>query len=104
MNQRRGIALFVCVKTEAEGSNRIVMLNIKQIAEAEGVEYHHHDSFKTPPYKNVDDLENAIHVVYPAPYAPWVLAINVDGSVSRPGDKLRSKFDTLISKIEGMLG
>lgn len=81
---------------------------VKALCEEHGVPYHHHDAFDTPRYANVDglyadDIRNAVVVVYPAPYAPWCLAINADGTISKPGLTARNQMQAMIDKIEAHL-
>jgi hypothetical protein len=75
---------------------------IKELCKKHGATYHHHDEFKTPRYKSVD-LASAVIVVYPSEYGSWVLAVNEDGSVSRPGDQFEKKVKDLQGKIERFL-
>ncbi len=81
---------------------------IKALCEEHGVPYHHHDAFDTPRYANADclyadDIRNAVVVIYPATYAPWCLAINVDGTISKPGLTLRTQMLETIDKIKSHL-
>ena len=87
------------------------VVNVRKIAEKNGVVYHHHDTFADPPYimKNDDpcyvyheDIQHGVHIIYSESYGPWQLAINADGTISRPGDSLRKmcdKFGELTNRL-----
>jgi hypothetical protein len=69
---------------------------IKKLCKKHKVVYHHHDQFTKPVYSDMDpDLAKAVVVVYSAQYGRWQLAVNTDGSVSRPGDEARETVKTL---------
>lgn len=70
---------------------------IKKLCKKHKVEYHHHDQFTRPVYaEGVDvDLANAVVVVYSERFGRWQLAVNEDGSVSKPGDELRKTVRSL---------
>ncbi len=72
---------------------------IEALCEKKRVRYHHHDAFAEPQYLNDPDLKKAVVVVYSSSFGPWTLAINEDGSATRPGDDLRRKALEIRLKI-----
>ena len=57
---------------------------LESICRIANVKYHHHDSFREPPYKDDPLLSRAICVIYSEPFSPWQMAINEDGTVVFP--------------------
>lgn len=76
---------------------------IRKLADEHEVHVHHYDSFESPPYKDDDDLRNAVIVIYSSQYGRWQMAINQDGSVVKPGQHLGEKIRQTIDMLEKAL-
>lgn len=68
------------------------------------VECHHYDLFDEPRYKDIDELKNAICVIYSSPTGTWKMAINQDGTIVLPTDLMSPR--RMVEKIlqNGSLG
>lgn len=69
------------------------------------VPYSHHDVFDEPRYAKGDDvdLRKAVIVVYSSQYGHWSLAVNSDGTISRPGDASTEMVRGIQRKIRAFL-
>lgn len=76
---------------------------LREICRKAGVQYHHHDKFDEPRYKDDEYLKNAVVVVYPGQYDKWCLAINADSSIVMPADTLQEAVNQLHGLKDSLL-